>query len=133
MRSRMAWTWVEPGPERPTGPEVPTLYSLTMLPTSQVLEPARLIDMETVVLPLAALRRSAQRPPQPVRVGLSGTLVCHWTCWSLWLKSCGGTAAVLLMYCERVMGPTRVPTLVTRAALPVLKRPWRSVMLECSP
>ena len=74
-------------PERLTAPPVPMAYWLTLAPTWKVFLPARLIDIEIWSLVLKALSRSAVRPPQPVVVGLSGTLCCHWTCWSLCEKS----------------------------------------------
>src|SRR2546421_3989762 len=82
MRSLKAWICPEAavGMLRLTGPPVPTLYSLTTLPFSQRLTPEREMDIETVALVFMALSKSAQRPPQPVRISLSGTEVCHWTC-----------------------------------------------------
>src|SRR4051812_27011883 len=103
---RSAGTW-----SRPIEPFGVTVYCETWLPTSKTLAPPSVIDIDTDELPLRELRRSAVRPPQPVRVGWSGTDVCHWTCWSLWLKSCGGSGTEAARYCERVVGTTSVPTL----------------------
>ena len=79
-------------------PPVPTAYWVTAEPTWKVFLPAMLIDMEICSLELRALTRSATRPPQPVAVGLSGTLCCHCTCWSLWEKSWGGRGTLRALY-----------------------------------
>ena len=71
-------------------PEVETEYWDTVLPTSKVLAPASVTESETGAPGWTALSRSAQRPPQPVSAGWSGTEVCHWVTWSACEKSWGG-------------------------------------------
>src|SRR5688500_12022646 len=83
---------------RAWGPAVDMLYSLTTLPTSQVLMPEREMDMETEPTLLREFIRSAIRPPHPVRESWPGREVCHWTTWSLWEKSCGGRGALPAWY-----------------------------------
>src|SRR4051794_31228955 len=103
MRSLSAWSWLAaPEPRLPVGLVAPPeliLYSLTLEPISKVFWPPSEMDMEQGAEPLAAaLIMSAERPPQPVGVCLSGMEVCHWTCWSLWLKSCGGEGTLGLPF-----------------------------------
>src|SRR5204862_3544008 len=82
-----------------------------ILPTSKVFAPDNEMHIETCAPVFSEYNRSAQRPPQPVLLTWSGIEVCHWTCWSLCEKSCGGTAALPDEYCALVNGPTSVPTL----------------------
>jgi len=82
-------------PESEIAPLVETEYCETMLPTSNVFAPASDTEREMSELGLTEFNRSAQRPPQPVTAGWSGTEVCHCVTWSAWEKSCGGLATVL--------------------------------------
>src|ERR1035441_5392284 len=72
-----AWRRVPDTPWRLMAPEVDTEYWETMLPTSNVFAPDRVTERETGAPGWTELSRSAQRPPQPVRAGWSGTEVCH--------------------------------------------------------
>src|SRR5271169_4590086 len=85
-------------------PLVETEYCETMLPTSNVFAPASETESEMSELGLTEFSRSAQRPPQPVVAGWSGTEVCHCVTWSACEKSCGGLATVLWVYCDCVIG-----------------------------
>ena len=67
---------------REIAPLVETEYWATMLPISKMFAPARVMTREMGAPGWTALSRSAQRPPQPVVGGWSGTEVCHWVCWS---------------------------------------------------
>ena len=91
-------------PANVTAPLVVTAYCVTFFPTWKKFVPARLIDIEIWLLELNVFTRSASRPPQPVVGGLSGTLLCHWTCWSLCEKSCGGSGTELALYCAEGRG-----------------------------
>ena len=99
--------------------------------TWKLLNPFSVTDIETVPLPLSELVRSAARPPQPVRNGWSGTLLCHCTCWSLCENNCGGSFAVPPEYWAFVVGSTSVPTLASSAAWPELKSVRSSGTLGC--
>src|SRR5437763_1731495 len=77
---------------------------------------------EKAALALAVFAiRSSARPPQPVDAPPFGIALCHWFTWSEWENNCdGASAALLLRYCAREMGCTRLPTFATTAAAPEL-------------
>ena len=91
------------GMESEIAPPVETEYCETMLPTSKVLAPASDTISEMGAFGCTALSKSAQRPPQPVVGGWSGSEVCHCDCWSAWENSCGGLRWPA-RYCARVTG-----------------------------
>ena len=101
------------------------------LPTWNEFTPLSVIDMETALFVLSELTRSAMRPPQPVLNGWSGMLLCHWACWSLCEKSCGGTLTLWALYWATVVGSTRVPTLARIASFPPSKRFFSSPVDGC--
>jgi hypothetical protein len=69
-------------PDNPIAPLVETEYCETVFPTSKVLAPAIVTESEMGELGWTEASRSAHRPPQPVKAGLSGTDVCHCVTWS---------------------------------------------------
>ena len=111
-----------------------TAYWLTCRPTWKEFWPAKLMDIEIVWLSLNALVRSASRPPQPVVNSLlSGRLLCHWTCWSLWENSALGSGTDLVWNWALVVGTASVPTLARIASLPPAKRSRSSGVAGCRP
>lgn len=99
------------------------------LPTWNEFWPFRLIDIETLLVVFIASTRSATRPPHPVENGLSGTLLCHSTCWSLWENNCGGSGTERALYCAFVVGTTSVPALPIKAIWPESNNAFRPVVL----
>ena len=87
-----------------TAPVGLTEYCVTALPTWKEFWPFRLIDIEMLLFVLNAFVRSARRPPHPVVNGLSGMLLCHSTCWSLWEKSWDGSGTDCAVYWALVVG-----------------------------
>ena len=73
-------------------------------------------------------------PPQPM-VEPSGEEDCHTDCWSLCENNLGGSGyltRLLLLYCSRVKGTIKGPTLSCTAALPVLNKLVRPFMAGLS-
>src|SRR5207248_1184274 len=75
---------------------------------------------------------SATRPAQPDGNFESTPAVCIWFCWSEWEKRLAGSCTVRLIYCVRLVGTTRFPTLAMMATFLLLNKGWISVRRGCS-
>ena len=89
---------------------------MAVLPDRYTALPVTLMQVKVEVL-LADMNRSPMRPPQPV-VAPSAADACQYDCWSLCENSLGGSGTERAMYCSRVVGCTRVPTLCSTAMRP---------------
>ena len=118
-------------PSRSEAPPTGTVAAKVWAPLQKMPQPeVAVIEVKLeLALAVAAIRSSA-RPPQPVGELPLGIAVCHWLVWSEWENNCAGSsAALLLWYCCLLMVCTRLPTLATTAAAPLLYSCWSSTSL----
>ncbi len=104
-----------PCPLNVVAPLAPITYGVATVPAWNSVLP----DSETLSascwLDTCEASTSATRPAQPDFEVFWPRRLCHWSCWSLCEKSCGGSGTDFAWYCALLVGAISGPTLAITA------------------